>query len=276
MSRATDIVFVWIDEPPFAQGDLKYALRSWETNWVGNIRMTIVGDNHPQLQDVWHVPHQREAAQLHPKALDSVRKMEAILHLGYIREGFVYTYDDVYLLQPMDELYLRKRYALRELPADFHTQQTSRKHQALLAQTAKVLREHGFKRVWDYETHMPRFYEKRRMQEVIDIYKPAENRLLLATLYFNHWYKHQEPTLLHPMDNVKVTFAGRSTVGVPPPPTTDPHVNMAYYQQHIVGKHILNHTGNGMKDVGLQYLRHSLFPEPSEYEIQPRIQPLHA
>lgn len=262
----TDIVYVWINAGPFAPDDLKYSLRSVEQNWVGNFRVSIVGDRHPGLKEFWHIPHTRMEDPHLPKALDSVRKMEAIINTPYIQEGFVYMYDDTYLLRPMDQMYIRQRVALREIPADWSVLGTNRKHQLQLYETVKALRQHGFKRVWDYETHTPRWYEKRKMQEVIDTYRPAGNRLLLATLYYNHHYKHQEPRLLRPNDECKVVFAGRRTDGVPPAPTTNPMMAMEHYRSHIGTNHFWNHKDGGISDVGLQYLRHSLWPEPSSFE----------
>lgn len=271
----TDIVYPWIAGNAFANDDLKYSLRSVETNWVGRFRITIVGDRHPGLKDVWHVPHERLNEPHLPKALDSVRKMETILATPYIQDGFVYMYDDVYLLQPMDAMYIRQRFATAEIAPDWHLTGTGRKHQAQLFATVKALREKGFKRIWNYETHTPRWYEKRKMQEVIDIYRPAGNRLLLATLYFNHHYRHLEPTILHPMDTVKVAFSTNrfGDHSVPMPATNDPILQMQAFEKLIVGKHYLNHNNGGIGQVGLQYLRHSLWPEPSEMEIPTRIQP---
>lgn len=266
----TDIVYVWIDNPPFAADDLKYSLRSVEENWLGQFRVTIVGDKPKGLGEFWHVPHVRAADQRYPKALDSVRKMEAIIAAKHIQDGFVYMYDDTYLLRPMDAMYIRQRVAKCEMALDFHINGSGRKHNVALSDTVKALRDAGFKRIWNYETHTPRFFEKRKMQEVIDTYKPGENRLLLATLYFNHHFKHQEPNILHPMDSVKAVFAGSDAFGIAPLNTEDPLLAMDHYHKCIQGKHFLNHNNAGIQDVGLQYLRHKLWSEPSSCEVQER------
>jgi len=269
----TDIVIVWIQADEHAAHDLKYALRSLEQHWMGNFRVTIVGDKPPGLQRFYHLPHQRMAATEHPKALDAVRKLEAIVAAPHIQQRFVYAYDDTYLLRPVDELYLAKRRAVREVPDTWTVGDAGKVHKVALFNTVQCLRDHGFKRIWDYETHMPRVFEKRKLQEVMDLYKPAERRLLVPTLYFNHHYRHQEPELLSPLDDCKVVFYGRhSKDSVPPAPTTDSAAAIAYYAKHCVGKHLWNHNNNGMRDVNLQYLRHSIWPDASAFEI-PATQP---
>ena len=127
--------------------------------------------------------------------------------------------------------------------------------------------------MWNYETHIPRMYDKRKLGEVMDIYRPAGNRLLVATLYFNHHWPNQEPEMMHMLDDVKVAFFGSRDRGtVPPAPTANVEEGMAYYAKHLVGKHFMNHNNRGIADFNLQYLRHSLYPNPSVFE--PRTSPI--
>lgn len=267
--QGTDWVIPWIN--PGGPGsrereDLKFALRSLERYWVGNVRVTIIGDD-PGFTHLWHASHQREATDDHPKALDAVRKMEAIIGLAYVQERFAYGYDDTYLLRPVDELYLSRRRATKEIPADWNGTVSTRKWSSALANTVQVLRDNGFTRIWNYETHMPRFFEKRKMLEVIHLYKAAERRLLLPTLYFNHHFKGQEPEILSPHDDCKVIFTGRNDgQGVPPAATTNEVKALIHYKQATIGKHFLNHNNRGMADPAMQYLRHALWPEPSTFE----------
>lgn len=269
--KGTDFVFVWIAPPgdAFAREDLKYAMRSLEASWVGNMRVTVVGDDPKFTGQIWHAPHERIESDLMPKALDAVRKMEAIIGLPYVQDRFVYMYDDTYFLRPVDELWLSRRRAVREVP-DGWTGGGSRKHQEALGNTVKCLRDNGFTRIWDYETHMPRFFEKRKMLEVIHLYKADVRRLLLPTLYFNHHYKGQEPEILSPHDDVKVMFKGRLANGVKPAPTTNEMKALEYYRQHIIGKHVWNHNNKGIRDPGLQHLRYTLWPNESSFEAAPK------
>lgn len=270
--RGTDFVYVWIqrDGDDIAKDDLRYSLRSLEQNWAGGIRATIVGDNPGFTGQVWHAPHQRADVLHLPKAYDAVRKMEAIIGIPYVQERFVYMYDDIHFLRPVDEMYLSRRRAVKEIPAGWTGGVGTRKHQEAKANTVRCLRENGFTRIWDYETHMPRFFEKRKMLEVIHTYNAAERRLLLPTLYFNHHYKGLEPEILSPHDDCKVIFCGRMDgVSVPPAPTTNELKAMHFYRQHTIGKHFWNHNNKGIGHPGLQALRYVLWPNPSAFEVAP-------
>lgn len=263
----TDFVYQWIDCDAHSVTDLQYSLRSLESNWIGNYRVTLVGDKPRGYADLYHVPHTKLEKEHDARALDAARKLETITRMRHIQEQFVLMHDDNYLLQPMDMMYLLRRRAVNEVDLDKEPAPHSRKWNKLLFNTARCLRDKGFKRVWNYETHIPRVYEKRKLAEVMDLYRPAGNRLLTATLYFNHHFRHQEPELLHPHDDCKVAFFGthdRNTVG--PAPTKDVQQGIRYYLQHMVGKHFMNHNMRGMADPNLQYARHSLWPTASSHE----------
>jgi hypothetical protein len=271
VNMGTDFVYQWLNCDEHAATDIKYSLRSLEQNWLGNLRVTVVGDRPKDFGQMFHIPHQPVQTPHQQRALDAVRKMEAVLGARHIQERFVMMHDDHYLLRPMDEMYVMRRRAVSEIDPLWEPTDANRKHKRLLYETAKALREKGFTRVWNYETHIPRMYEKRKMAEVIDIYRPAGNRLLLATLYYNHHYRHQEPELMHPYDDCKVAFFGsREKHTVPPPLTSDTDAAMAYYAQALIGKHFMNHNNRGIADFNLQYLRHSLWPEPSVFEPPPQ------
>jgi hypothetical protein len=260
--------------------DLRYALRSWEHNWKGLFRITLVGEKPPGLNELWLVPHQKAVSNHFPRALDAVEKVKLMCTAGYMRnDRFIYSYDDIYLLRPADEADVDRRIGLREISRDeaFGTVPSvyaKGKHGRLVLQTARRLFERGHVRVWNYETHIPRFYERRKMLDVIDVYKPGENRLLLSTLYFNHFYPDQEPVLMNPMDNIKAGFYGK--VNDPrslPPYRGNERDAMAHYRRQLTGKLWLNHNDLGL-DVGLQHLRHTLWPEPSCFESQPPAPPV--
>lgn len=265
-----ELVYVWVDADEMALEDLRFSLRSVERHCLPNYRITIVGDKPTGMGGVLHAPMERKVNVDHPKAYDAVWKMEKICGIRELQERFCLMYDDVHFIADFDELFLSVRRAVKEIPKDFELHATSRKHTHAKRETVKALREAGFNRIWDYETHLPRMFEKRKMLEVIHTYKALERRLLLPTLYFNHHYKHQEPELLSKFDNVKVNFAGHGEgTSVPPANSKNPELAIQYYRPFLVGKTVWNHNNRGMKDYGLQCLRHALFPEQSHFEKKP-------
>lgn len=272
-----DIVYVWVNSGAHATTDLRYSLRSLEENWLGNFRVTVVGDEPPGTTGYWHLPTARNSDPHLPKALDAVHKMQAICNARHIGDRFAYWYDDVYLLKPVDQAFLERRVATHEVTRDMVARGAVRKHAQQVLATAKVLFDAGFKRVWNYETHTPRIFDKRRMQEVLDLYRPAASRLLLPTLYFNHFHRGQEPALLSRLDDVKAGFYGLTDCprSFPPAATTNDLEAMRTYAANCAGKAYLNHNDRGL-DVGLQFLRHSLWPQPSSFEMPEHATPQRA
>lgn len=276
MSSHTDIVYVWVHAGDRAVEDLRYSLRSVEENWMrGSYRVFIVGDRPPHWGDFMHLPHAHESSKerglKYPKAVDAVRKMKAILDCPQIGEQFVYMSDDVALLRPLDAEYLAVRRAALEL--DPAQKVGGTKWRTWIWNTYEALKQAGCTRVWNYETHLPRVFEKRRMREVIARFDPEKNHLLLPTLYFNYFHKDQPPELLHKLDNVRVVFFdtedglshGRSR-------EREPERACAYHLDRMRGKHLLCWNNNGMKDPGLFYAIHALFPRKSAFE-QLRVAP---
>jgi hypothetical protein len=267
MSLHADIVYPWIDGNAHALNDLRYSLRSLEEMWKGTFKVTIVGAKPTSLTGFWHIPMDRLTDPHAPKALDAVRKMQAILDCGQIRQRFVYMYDDICFLRPMDMDLIEQRIGMYEITPEWRIGDRAKRHHLLLLNTVNALRDKGLKRVWNYETHSPRVFDKRKMAEVIDIYRPAGNRLLLPTLYFNHHWPNQPPMLMSEMPDVMARFAGRANTrfDIAPAPTADNEKAVPYYIEKMNGCRYLNWNNGGMR-VGLQYARHSLFPDPSSFE----------
>lgn len=274
MSLHTDIVYVWHHGGDRAVEDLRYSLRSVEDNWgttraSSMARVFIVGDRPPGWGGFFHLPHEHQSSKMgvfRPKVVDAVRKMKVILDCDQITERFLYMYDDICLLQPVDAAYFERRFAVREVT---NTEPISTTRHAMQGwDTVKALRQAGCTRVWNYETHLPRLFEKRRMREVIARFDPEVNRLLLPTLYFNYHYRDQEPTLLHKMDSVKAGFYGSEDAnGYGRSREVDPERACRYHLQCMAGKTFLNWNDKGIKDPGLFYAMNTLWPKPSHFEV---------
>jgi hypothetical protein len=268
MSLHTDIVIPWVNADAHAPHDLKYTLRSINQMWKGLYRVVLIGDKPTHLTGFKHLPMERTNDAHLPRALDAVRKIQAAIDCKEIQQRFVWTYDDIIFLRPvgMDDLTLRV--GMYELTPD-HMGYGSGGHRQAMRKTYQALKDRGLRRVYNYETHMPRVYEKRRLQEIIDIYRPASNRLLIPTLYFNHFHPNEEPILMKDRPDLLARFVGesRSPYDIPPAPTTDNERAIPWYLEQLRGKRMLNWNNSGMR-VGLQYTRHKLFPDESEHEPQ--------
>lgn len=274
MSSHTDIVFVWVHSGDRAVEDLRYALRSLEDNWGTRqgqtFRVFIVGDRPPGWGDFMHVPHHHESSRekglVCPKAVDAVRKMNAIINCSTIGERFIYTYDDVCFLKPIDAEYFDRPMANNEMldTSNFPGSRWGKQ----VKDTYKALKAYGLRRVWNYETHLPRLFEKKKMREVIERFKPEENRLLLPTLYFNYHHAEVEPRILNKFDDVRAGFYGREAENsFPRSREIDEALACAYHRRLFTGKQFVNWNDEGIKDPGLFYALHSLWPTPSSFEV---------
>lgn len=281
MISHTDIAYVWVHlGRDRAVEDLRYSLRSLEQNWGDGpgqtFRVFIVGDRPPHWHDMMHVPHTHESSAVNglrfPKAVDAVRKMKEILRCADIGERFLYMSDDIVLLKPTGPQYFDKLIAQSEFTGQENF--SISRFGKLMENTYKALKAYGLKRVFHYETHMPRLFEKRKMWEVIQRFDPEKNLLLLPTLYYNYHYPGQQPTLLHKLDNVKVAFLGADGPHTYPRSRhTDPELACAYHLDLMLGKRFLNWNDNGIRDHGLFYALTRMFPEPSSFEVARRNAP---
>lgn len=258
-----DFVYPWINTGPAAEKELAYSVRSVEEMYCGSFRIIIVGDCPPRMGGIIHLPHKRLPDPDRPKALDAVRKMERILACPHIQEDFCYMYDDVVLLQPTTDEHLRHLHAVREL----HGEAFTSKHGRMLTATYQAMKAAGHGRVWNYETHTPRVFNKQRMRQVLERYRPAQGRLLLPTLYFNHHWPKATPELLSALNPIKAGFYGNPAdpYSLPTAPTDDEVFAAAHYATQCRGRRYLNWDDRGLHPGLIRFLRNT-YPNPSTCE----------
>lgn len=256
-------VYPWINPGGYAEKELRMSLRSLGENVLGDYRVFVIGDCPATLADITYVPHDRTLTGPHAKCVDAVRKLELAIATPQIGEHFVYMADDIALLAPFHPNDVAKPVALYEV---LDGQVLLNKiNDALVQRTVNALRERGLKRVWYYETHMPRLFEKRKLQEVLDIYKPAENGLMIPTLYFNHHFPEQEPIILHKADNLLARCTGReSETTFGPRPGHRAQVK-AQYLNIFTGKRYLNWNDDAISQGFVDALL-TLFPKKATHE----------
>lgn len=263
----TSFVVPWINTGTDAMWDLRYMLRSIDQMWMGEYNVYVLGDQPPGFKDLWHVKATREKDPFFPRCLDVCTKMEWACKFPRITERFVYQYDDNFYLRPSDLDIVDQRVAMREM-TDANLGGGT-KHRQLKKRTYQALKQAGLQRVWDYETHTPRVFEKQRMLQVFEKFKPAENRLLFSTLYYNWFWPNQEPQILSRFDSVAVHFYGLGASGGCIHPRADINATMeeaeAHYRRALVGKQFLNYGDPGRHPALLNVLK-AEFPEPSPFE----------
>lgn len=277
--NGTLFILPWIYEHNGALWDLIHTLRSIDENWLAPHAVLLIGDMPPTLANgLLFQPMERAANVKWRRCTDVCAKLGWALNSAAVPERFVYLYDDTLFLQSVNEFYLAERVAIGPLlPGNVHSRQD---HKAMKAMTEKALREAGLTGpLWDYETHTPRLFEKKKMQEVFVKFQPGVNHLLFSTLYYNWHYRTEganglpttevlPPTVLHKMDRHLVRFSDSLRTGLPPAPRTyELPQQIAYYHQHMTGKALLNYgSSDRSRTKALIEAIKQKFPQPGPYE----------
>lgn len=189
-----DIVYPYISSTAKWQ-ELKYSIRSIKKHFGELGKIWIIGDYPEWLnEEFYYIPHVRTLGINLPKCYDAGSKMLTIINHPDISENFIYSSDDVYFLRDISSADINKPYCwghFNEMNFIPHT-----KHEQLKWSTKLALEAYGFSDVISGETHLPRYFNKRKMQLIFDEFNPIENRLLTNTLYLNYYREQSEPTIV--------------------------------------------------------------------------------
>lgn len=121
------------------------------------------------------------------KVVDSIIKLQRIIDDPNVTENFLWLYDDTFIVQPISipELSIPKYGGY--LP----TNPTPAKHswREALRRTGVALSLAGFE-YRNYSTHYPVVYNKKLLQETINVFRPDVKPRVIESLYLNH---HRSP-----------------------------------------------------------------------------------
>ena len=175
--------FVWIYAKKFSAwhkmgifNELDYSIRSVKKNYQGEARCFVVGDD-PGLPGVTHVKAPplvtNDPITRQPVNLDLLNKLDTIINFSGISEEFILMYDDIFILQPTTKEELQISYGRAEVknPVEYIVKRLGgRPYKQLWVSTYdyivpfRLLK--GLK-TYDWETHLPRFIEKSKMDWLI-------------------------------------------------------------------------------------------------------------
>lgn len=206
-----DVVIPYINGPKDGF-ELRMALRSIEENLVApyGFQITIIGQLPLWCKNVRHVPTELLAGPM-AKAKDSIRKMKLAAEL--CPNGFIYTYDDVYLVQPTALHEVQQRHHvtdLRGVDIDARWPETDIQWRTGLKRSCHLLRQKGLD-VLNHETHSPRWFEPISVKWVIEEYNLEQTPALLPTLYYNSVRPEVKSRLLLPIDRYKTVIPRTAT-----------------------------------------------------------------
>jgi hypothetical protein len=235
--------------------ELKYALRSIQKNFQHtNYRIIIAGEKPEWLTGVEFLPFDRIPHQKYRNFTDQLLKLYSALTGLDVSAQFIWTYDDVYFTQPvkLTEITALKAVAsFDRYPRHLDNSGAGPNWKSTMDYTMlTVLENRGSN--YNYETHLPRYFSKSRILQLIDKYNLLGKPMMISSLYYNLYYKDKQPLCL--FDNNQGTrFMLRSVL--------DPK---------SLKKHLLRHkfANNDPRvwNVVLQKVLLELFPEKSRFE----------
>ena len=233
-------------------------LRSLE-QYGGNIRISIYGDEKPEwLQNVRFV----EVERYYPKKaldhwhipkfenwFDTLNKHKVVVDDPDIGEDIVWMYDDIYLTEEAD---FEKVIALRYI---------DNIDEIRLNKWGQTIRESIPEGGYVYETHLPKWYKKDKLYDMIHKYPISELQIPYApaTRYYNTYYDKPDINLQYG-NSVKASFLGRQIYPGEYESDTDEQVERA-----VKHKSYLNHNDNGLTTPLKNWLLNR-FPNKSKYE----------
>jgi hypothetical protein len=254
--KTRDIVIPYVHKKATSD-ELKYAIRSIEKNFKSPFRIIIVGDlpgwANDKLKDL-NIPSNLIAGMPYAHCLDVNNKMKLLLASDKVDDTFIYTYDDIIFVSPVDysDITLLKADSFIESEGFIKEKSTgSRKWNNLLIHSFQYLTANNHP-TFNYETHLPRVFRKSLLQELFDRPELQHDPFLFSTLYFNMNYKSKPCLIGEPKCDMK---AGVYT-----------QQNLRQIRAVCEGKKFLNFNNNGVNPLLFRFL-HELFPDKSSFEL---------
>lgn len=237
--------------------ELKFALRSIEKNFIhDNYRVIIVGDKPDWLTGVEHLPFTRIPEQKHRNFADQLLKLYAVLTNLDVGSNFVWTYDDVYFTSPVKLADLKQLKAVASFdryPDHLEGKGAGPNWKTTMSYTMVSAIENGGSN-YNYETHLPRYFAKTRVLQLIDKFNLLSKPMMISSLYYNIYEKGKHPVCLYDDSTQRIRFLLRSMFDV------------ASLRKQLRRYLFTNNDPNNWNTV-LKTVLQEMFPEKSKYEL---------
>lgn len=206
--------FVWIYAKPFSYygksglwNELEYSIKSVKKNFKG-AKIWVVGDDPAPLKaNHIYVDRIMTHSTNLPIDMDVIKKFRKIID-SEIDEEFILMYDDVFLLQPMTRDDFTFWWARCEVDdIEGYRRAWSRDYKFLWRNTYRLIKPIADK-VYDWETHIPRMFEKKKLEKILDDYHCDEVPLIATSLYAAHYIEQtvvMDETVQYNLMNDRVT-----------------------------------------------------------------------
>lgn len=173
----TTVVIPYCKE--FAQGkELLFALRSWYNNARFPANLVIIGDREDWFsEEVTVIEHQRTSDN---PQIDTMEKLKLAIESPEVTERFVWTNDDIYLINGISLAHIE----IPKVLGDLKPNQFKGVYANNMSRTVMLLDKCGLPKL-NYGTHTPVLFEKSKLVEMLERFPEAESGVLFSSLYFN-------------------------------------------------------------------------------------------
>lgn len=264
-----DVVYQYF-QGPAKWDELRYSLRSLDKHLKIPFRLWFAGDMPDWVQNATHIPVEHIYDDFLPVCLDAVRKLNAAITHRDMGQKMLYMYDDIYLTSEVKMADLKRVFALprskNAIDIDKVDRSTFPKHTKLKFRTIDALRAKkrclpGADDAWvDFENHLPKFFDRKKMVEVFQTYAPGKNRLLMFSLYYNH-HRPANIEFLERGNDVKLALYGPRELPFDGKPSDNVNQLKSWFENHK----FMNHNDAGLTPELRQALQ-EYFTDKSRFE----------
>lgn len=248
-----DVVYLY-KAGPAAWQELRYSLRSLETNLKLPHRVVLVSDELPTwIKNVALLPVAFNGGS---RYADVTRKIEHIASCELISDRLLFMYDDIYLLSPVTDPFLFEinRY---QVQLSKQVDPLVQNWYKMLVRTLDWLKAKGYPQ-YNFETHMPRYVNRKTLKLLLREI-PVLARNMQRWTAFGNCIQKKSHSAPGDVMQVKAGFYGYSGS------YSSASNTRADIEAACQGKMVLNHNDKGLTPELIKYLEHR-FPNPSKYE----------
>lgn len=174
----TSVVIPYCKE--FAQGkELLYALRSWDKNCCFPADFVVIGDKEEWFSDEIHFIECPRVSD--NPSVDTYHKLKVALESDLVTDDFIWTNDDIYVLQPIDLSHIQ----LPKVLGPLDTSKYKGFYRENMQRTIDFLKQLGAS-CQNYGTHTPVMFNKASWLGLIaKLDEQITQGMLYTSIYFN-------------------------------------------------------------------------------------------
>lgn len=177
MATHTSVVIPYCKE--FAQGkELLYALRSWDKNCCFPANFVVIGDKEDWFYEIHFIECPRVSDN---PSVDTYHKLKVALESDLVTDDFIWTNDDIYVLQPIDLSHIQ----LPKVLGPLDTSKYKGFYRENMQRTIDCLKQLGAA-CQNYGTHTPVMFNKASWLGLIaKLDEQITQGMLYTSIYFN-------------------------------------------------------------------------------------------